>query len=315
MLSTVVLPAPLGPMTDTISPRGTSKLTRVTACTPPNALLTSRMETSASEPAAALPDLPSIAARAESLFKRPSELAQPPFAPAVVLHVAVGLALPDPGQPQVELLDVLVLADRLRVAVEHDAAALHHVAVLRELQRDGGVLLGQQDGHAFLAVQPAHGLENLVNEHGRETHRRLVEQHELRPRHQRPSDGQHLLLASRDVPRLEPTPFLKSGEVGIHQVEVPARGLTFAPGVGAGQEVLLDGQVLEDPPPLHDLHDPPAHDLAGILPVDRLAHELDGALGDVTALRAQQARNRLQRRGLAGAVGPEEGHDAPRGNP
>src|SRR5688572_31237784 len=301
MLRTVVLPAPLGPMTDTISPRGTSRLTRVTACTPPNALLTSRMETSASEPAAALPDLTSIAARAASLFRRPSELAQPPFTPAVMLHIAVGLALPDPGQPQVELLDVLVLADRLRVAVEHDAAVLHHVAVLRELQRDGGVLLREQHGHAFLAVQPAHRLENLVNEHGREPHRRLVEQHELRPRHQRTSDGQHLLLASRDVPRLEPTPFLKSGEVGIHQVEVPARGLTFPPGVGAGEEVFLHGQVLEDAPPLHDLDDAPAHDLAGILPVDRFAHELHGALGDVPPLGAEQAGNRLEGRGLAGA--------------
>ena len=41
MLSSVVLPAPLGPMTDRISPRRTSRLTRVTAWTPPNALETS----------------------------------------------------------------------------------------------------------------------------------------------------------------------------------------------------------------------------------------------------------------------------------
>src|SRR2546422_4884832 len=47
MFSTVVLPAPLGPMTETISPFVTSRLTRVTACTPPNALLTSRISTNA----------------------------------------------------------------------------------------------------------------------------------------------------------------------------------------------------------------------------------------------------------------------------
>src|SRR5437773_4426493 len=47
MFSTVVLPAPLGPMTETMSPFVTSRLTRVTACTPPNALLTSRISTSA----------------------------------------------------------------------------------------------------------------------------------------------------------------------------------------------------------------------------------------------------------------------------
>ena len=39
------------------------------------------------------------------------------------------------------------------------------------------------------------------------------------------------------------------------------------------------------------------------------------ALGDVAALGAQQARDGLERGGLAGAVGPEEGDDAPLGDP
>src|SRR5439155_14832864 len=48
----------------------------------------------------------------------PSEYSrQPPLAPAVMLHVAIALPLPDAGEPEVELLDVLVLADRPGVAV------------------------------------------------------------------------------------------------------------------------------------------------------------------------------------------------------
>src|SRR5438093_6407547 len=69
---------------------------------------------------------------------------QPPLPPPIMLHVAIRLALPHPRQPEVELLDVLVLADRLRVAVEHDPSALHDVAVLRKAQRDRRVLLGEQ---------------------------------------------------------------------------------------------------------------------------------------------------------------------------
>src|SRR5947208_8866600 len=46
-LSRVVLPAPLGPMMDRISPSWTSRLTRLTAWTPPNAFETSRISTSA----------------------------------------------------------------------------------------------------------------------------------------------------------------------------------------------------------------------------------------------------------------------------
>jgi hypothetical protein len=42
-LRTVVLPAPFGPITEKISPFSTSRLTRVTAWTPPNAFETSRI--------------------------------------------------------------------------------------------------------------------------------------------------------------------------------------------------------------------------------------------------------------------------------
>src|SRR5687767_7038437 len=118
MLSSVVLPAPFGPMTETISPRGTSRLTRVTAWTPPNALETSRISSCA-------------------LTTRLGSSRQPPLSATVVLHVAITLPLTDAGQAQVELLDVLVAADGGGVAVEHDAAVLHDVAVLREPQRHG----------------------------------------------------------------------------------------------------------------------------------------------------------------------------------
>ena len=46
MLKNVVLPAPLGPMSDTIEPRGMSKSTLLTASSPPNRLVTPRALTS-----------------------------------------------------------------------------------------------------------------------------------------------------------------------------------------------------------------------------------------------------------------------------
>src|SRR4026208_923906 len=91
MLSSVVLPAPLGPMTERISPRRTSRLTRFTARTPPKDLETSPVSSWALMAA----------------FSR-----EPPLATLVVLHVAVALPLSDAGQPEVELLDALVLAGR-----------------------------------------------------------------------------------------------------------------------------------------------------------------------------------------------------------
>src|SRR6059036_3265642 len=131
MLSSVVLPAPLGPMTDRISPRRTSRLTRITAWTPPKALETSLIS---------------------SWELIPRNLSrQPPLPAPVVLHVAVALALAHAGEPQVELLDVLVVADGLAVAVEDHAPVLHDVDVLGEAQRHVGVLLGEQHGQLLAA--------------------------------------------------------------------------------------------------------------------------------------------------------------------
>src|SRR5262245_43576018 len=179
MFSSVVLPAPLGPITESRSPWLTSTLTLLTACTPPNDLETSRTS------------------RRALMHSR-----EPALPPAVVLHVAVALTLPDAGEPQIELLDVLVVADGAGVAVEHDATRFHHVAVLGVLEGDGGVLLGEQDRDLFFPVEPTHDLEDFCHQHGGEPHRWLVQQHQARAGHQRAPDGEHLLLAARNIPGL-----------------------------------------------------------------------------------------------------------------
>src|SRR5947207_8976794 len=86
MLSTVVFPAPLGPITETISPFWTSRLTLVTACTPPNAFETSRISTSA-------------LIRRSGPRTRGARSREPSLPPAVVLDVAVALPLPDAREP------------------------------------------------------------------------------------------------------------------------------------------------------------------------------------------------------------------------
>src|SRR6058998_286070 len=244
MLRSVVLPAPLGPMTDSISPRGTSRLTRVTACTPPKAFDTSRISSCAlttatsfcrmgprrppprpppeqvapAKPALAPADVPVRGSTPRA--GAPSRSRQPPFAATVVLHVAVALALPDARQPEVELLDVLVLDDRPRVAVEHDPPVLHHVAILGELERHRRVLLGEQDGHAFLAIEPADDVEDLGHQQRGQPHRRLVEQHQPGMGHERAPDRQHLLLATGNVAGHDGAPLREAGKVFVDAGEI-----------------------------------------------------------------------------------------------
>src|SRR5262252_2261052 len=123
-LSTLVLPAPFGPISANSSPGSTLSDTRSSTVRPPK--------------------------RSVRLSIASSAIPSP--APAILLHVAVAPALlcaPLPaGAAEIELLDIGVAAQALRRAVEHDAAALHHVAVVGDRERHGRALLDQQDGDA-----------------------------------------------------------------------------------------------------------------------------------------------------------------------
>src|SRR5438034_1035186 len=131
----------------------------------------------------------------------------------------------------------------------------------------------------------------------------------LRPGQEGPADRQHRLLTPREVPGLERPPLgqprkvlVDGGEVGTDLGHAP-------PGVGARQEVLLRGQVVEHPAALHDLRDAQLDDLFRPSVVDPLAVELDRAPGDLTPLGLEEAGDGLERRALAGPVGPEQGDD------
>src|ERR1051325_1610317 len=98
MLSTVVLPAPFGPMTDMISPRGTSNATLVTAWTPPKDFETSWISRIAS--LTSVPSPEESVARAAPALEAVGTLRQPSLSPPVVFDVPVTLSLPDAGQAQ-----------------------------------------------------------------------------------------------------------------------------------------------------------------------------------------------------------------------
>src|SRR5262245_61518838 len=83
-----------------------------------------------------------------------------------------------------------------------------------------------------------------------------------------------------------------------------------ASGVGTQPQVLDHRHVLDDAAPFHYLEDAAMHDAVRRQARDLLAVEPDAAAGDLAVLDREQARDRLERRRLAGAVGAEEGGDA-----
>ena len=160
-----------------------------------------------------------------------------------------------------------------------------------------------------------HDFENLLDQQRRKTHGRFVEQDHARSRHHGAADHGHLLLAARGVAGKTFAAFTQPREIAIDLVEILRDAGTVATArEGAGQQVLLDGEMDEAVAALHHLDKAATDHLRRRKTIDAFAGEFYAALGDVTAFRPQQVGDRLERRGLAGAVGPEKGDDAPLGN-
>ena len=116
-------------------------------------------------------------------------LLSPPYFPLVVAgEEARTLA-------EVRLANLLVVSSSFGLVREDDVAGLEDVAAVGGVERHQRVLLDEQDRRA-LRVDLADDLEDLLDEDRREPHRRLVEQQQLRPRHERAPDREHLLLAA-----------------------------------------------------------------------------------------------------------------------
>src|SRR5207244_12888491 len=150
-----------------------------------------------------------------------------------------------PSQAQVGAPDVLVAEQLLAAADERHAAVLQHVPAAGEGQRLARVLLDQQHGRPG-AIDLADDMEDLLDDQGGQTERGLVQHQELRQRHERAADGQHLLLAARKGPGRLGHPLAEPWKQREDSLE--AVGPAGLPGrdVGAKLEVLAHGGAGND---------------------------------------------------------------------
>ncbi len=93
-------------------------------------------------------------------------------------------------------------------------------------------------------------------------------------------------------------------------MSLPDRRPAVAAGEGAGKQVFLDGEMREALAAFHHLDAAASHQLVRRKVLHFGAVEQDRALGDVAAFGMQQVGDRLERGGLAGAVGAEQRDDA-----
>src|SRR5579863_9315441 len=166
-LSTLVLPAPFGPISASSSLRSTASVMPSSTTRPPNR---SRKSSTASS---AIPS---------------------PAAP-ILLDGAVACARAALRLAEIEFLDVAMRAQARVVAVENAAAVLQHVAVVGHRQRRRGILLDQHDGQSEIAADLHKPRHQLFDDSRREAARQFIDQKKLGAADQCAAERQHLPLA------------------------------------------------------------------------------------------------------------------------
>ena len=204
---------------------------------------------------------------------------------------------------EVGLPNLLVLGEGLRVVRERDRPRLHHVTAVGDVERHERVLLDEEDRRPLL-VDLDDDLEDPLDEDRRQAHRRLVEEQELRLRHQRASDRAHLLLASGHRPCALVAALLQPREELEDPVERLPDPCPVFPLEGAHLEVLHHAHAREETPAFGRLADAHLDDR-----MRRVLRDVPALEADLPLARVVQAVDRPQGGRLARAVRPDERHD------
>ncbi len=196
-----------------------------------------------------------------------------------------------------------LLQQVVRQALRHDPPLLQHIGAIGDAERLEHVLLDQQNGGAVVA-HLGDDVEHVVDDGRRQPERRLVEQHDAWPRHQRPSDRHHLLLAARQLAGRLATLVAQDRKQVVDPLQRLRSRRARRGQIAAEFEVLLDRHLGKEPPPLRHQRDAVA--AIGV----RLDLGHVGAIEAQCALAAaQQARDGVDQRRLARAVGPDHRDD------
>jgi len=204
------------------------------------------------------------------------------------------------------LLKADVLGQPDRRHDPRDAAVDHHRDRVGDVEGDAEVLLDQQHRHfAGLHQRFQHRLDLLDDDRGK-SFGRLVHDQQARIEQQRPSDGEHLLLATR---QLRPTVLLALRQPREHVVDAldgpaPLAASGTATAARGEPQMFVDGQRRPDAAALRHVGDAAAGDEVGGEAEDLLAAEADAAAG------RHQPGDGVAQGSLAHAVTPHHGQHA-----
>src|SRR3989475_5514281 len=140
-------------------------------------------------------------------------------APSTSAWARAGTGLPEERQgPEVGAAHPRIGEQVGAAPLADDRAVLEEVRAVGEAERGPDVLLDEEDGDPGPVDLREHA-QHRLDDARREAEGGLVEHEEARPRHEGPSDRDHLLLAARQGPRPLPSPLGEAGEDGVDPLE------------------------------------------------------------------------------------------------
>src|SRR5690606_31392993 len=135
-----------------------------------------------------------------------------------------------------------------RSALPDDPPLLDDVVTIGEFAERLDIFIDNEDREAF-TLQLGEDLPDFLPDQRREAFGCLIEQQQLRIGHQRPGDGEHLLLAAGELVAHAVAAFKKAGKLRPDPRERPARRAGWPVASGC-HEILLNREVGRNQPPL-----------------------------------------------------------------
>ena len=138
-----------------------------------------------------------------------------------------------------------------------DPPVNHDGDVFGDRRRNSDVLLDDEDRHVGFLAETQQHLLDLRHDHRRKALGRLVHDQELRIRHQRARNREHLLLAAGELRAAVVSALSQAGEGVVDALGGPGATLARL----RHSQVLVDRQRAPQPPSLRDVSDAMAGDL------------------------------------------------------
>src|SRR5262249_8426271 len=191
----------------------------------------------------------------------------------------------------------VVEAETASAALQRDASLQEAIDAVRRAGRALDVLLDQHDRGA-LRPDPCERGVDLLDDHRRQTERDLVAEQELRIRHERATDRDHVLLAARERIRALPAALAENREQLVHGVERPGAGPSVE---RTHHEILFDGQRWKQQTALGDERETELRNA-----LRRRRRDVVAGEANLASLGLDQTDETFEERRLSGAIRADE---------